>query len=79
MDDRSIRAKERSDKLMNLKIKNITCSIKKVPLKRPFITALHKVTEIEGLKIVVELSDGQTGLEQLLLMRKLPVTHYKAR
>lgn len=61
MDDRSIRAKERSDKLMNLKIKNITCSIKKVPLKRPFITALHKVTEIEGLKIVVELSDGRTG------------------
>ena len=53
MDDRSIRAEERSDKLMNLKIKNITCSIKKVPLKRPFITALHKVTEIEGLKFVV--------------------------
>lgn len=47
---------------MNLKIKNITCSIKKVPLKRPFITALHKVTKIEGLKVVIALSDGQTGI-----------------
>ena len=46
---------------MSTYIKKITCSKKTVPLKRPFITALHKVTEIEGLKIVVELSDGQTG------------------
>lgn len=46
---------------MSIYIKKITCSKKTVPLKRPFITALHKVTEIEGLKIVVELSDGQTG------------------
>ena len=34
---------------MTLKISNIECSIKTVPLKRPFITALHKITKIQGL------------------------------
>ena len=44
---------------MTLKINNIECSIKTVPLKRPFITALHKVTKIQGLKVTIKLSDGQ--------------------
>ena len=47
---------------MTLKISDIACAIKKVPLKRPFITALHKVNEINGLKVTVKLSDGQVGI-----------------
>lgn len=47
---------------MTLKISNIECSIKTVPLKRPFITALHKVTKIQGLKVTIKLSDGQIGI-----------------
>lgn len=47
---------------MTLKISNIECSIKTVPLKRPFITALHKVTKIQGLKVAIKLNDGQVGI-----------------
>ena len=47
---------------MTLKINDIACAIKKVPLKRPFITALHNVNEINGLKVTVKLSDGQVGI-----------------
>lgn len=47
---------------MTLKISDIACAIKKVPLKRPFITALHKINEINGLKVTVKLSDGQVGI-----------------
>lgn len=47
---------------MVLKIKQITCDIKKVPLKHPFITALHEVDEIQGIRVKVELDDGVVGV-----------------
>ena len=47
---------------MSTYITDIDCGFKTVPLKRPFITALHKVTKIQGLKVTIKLSDGQIGI-----------------
>lgn len=47
---------------MSTYIKDIICSTKFVPLKRPFITALHKVDAIEGIQVQVVLSDGVIGI-----------------
>lgn len=46
---------------MSLLIKKIECDIKEVPLKRPFITALHEVDAIQSIRVKVTLSDGVYG------------------
>ncbi|WP_297815467.1 dipeptide epimerase [uncultured Lactobacillus sp.] len=47
---------------MSLIIEKIDCDIKKVPLKHPFITALHEVDEIESVRVKVTLSDGTCSI-----------------
>lgn len=47
---------------MTLLIKDISCTIKTVPLKRPFITALHEVDSIQAVQVKVLLSDETIGI-----------------
>lgn len=47
---------------MSLTIEKIDCDIKEVPLKHPFITALHEVDEIQSVRVKVTLSDGCYGV-----------------
>ena len=58
---------------MSTYITDIDCGFKTVPLKQPFITALHKVTKIQGLKVTIKLSDGQIGIGTAT--KKLPAIH----
>lgn len=41
-----------------MKITNITTSREKIPLKTPFVTALRSVSDVEFIRVKIELDDG---------------------
>jgi len=44
-----------------MKIKNLTTTIFKAPLKTPFITALRQVENLEDIIVIIECDDGTIG------------------
>ncbi len=45
-----------------MKIKNISCEIKLIALKTPFITALRRVENVEFVRVFVECENGLLGI-----------------
>ncbi|TGD17348.1 dipeptide epimerase [Levilactobacillus suantsaiihabitans] len=46
----------------DLIITDVATSVEKIPLKRPFVTHLHTVNEIQAVRVLVKLNNGTTGI-----------------